>query len=43
MTNLFKGETGKFVLAGLAVITAIIVFNVWIESSSWYQKLKAKK
>jgi len=43
MGNLLKGDSGKFVMASLAVIAALIVFSVWIESSSWYNKLKAKK
>lgn len=42
MSNLLKGDSGKFVMAALAVIAGLIIFSVWVEKASWYAKLKTK-
>lgn len=40
MANLLKGDAGKFIMAALAVVAGVVVFNLWIEKSEWYQKAK---
>ncbi len=42
MDKLFSGQSGKMVLGAVAVILGLLVFNLWIEKSKWYQDQRAK-
>lgn len=42
MDKLFSGQTGRIVLGALAVIVGLLIFNLWIEKSKWYQEQKVK-
>lgn len=43
MGNILKGDAGKFIMAGLAVVVGLVVFQLFVEKSEWYQKQKSKK